>query len=156
MSEQAQLAHLARDMAEYWLEHELLLVATPQDVRVSLQTYNDQAPTFSNFVASSLSHTTYWVFDSKSGQFGPNKFVGYQDMNFEKYMLSQRMQGLRLDRGRFNGGRARIAIVRAVGRPYGARPELHWKLESWAANLVHSPDPFGGTSRAKWRFLRLP
>jgi len=76
-------------------------------------------------------------------------------MTFSKYRLAGEVSAMELDRGRFNGYRARKAIRRALGVDYEADLELCGALEEWAESLFGIPSVFSGRDRAKWKFVRL-
>jgi len=149
------LVGLATDLVDYWVAHELRLVETVDQVRESIANFNRDAPADPKVTIDMLGSYTYWILDSQTGKFGPNKFVGYIGMTLPKYKLSQRMERLKLVEGYFNGGKARTSIQRAVGRRFVARPELHPVLFSWATDLLGVPEPFGNSDPNKWEFLVL-
>jgi hypothetical protein len=63
---------------------ELVLVTTSDEVRQSLTRFNSEAKQFRDRALSLLHQTTYWVYDDDSEQFGPAKFVGFDDMSFAR------------------------------------------------------------------------
>ena len=146
---------LASDIVDYWIAHELRLVQTVDQVRRSIANYSRDAPADPKMAIEMLGSYTYWILDSQTSNFGPNKFVGYINMTLPKYKLSQRMERLRLVEGYFNGGRARVAIEKASGCKFIDRPDLRPVLFDWAANLLRVTEPFGNADAGKWRFLVL-
>lgn len=130
---------------------ELVLVTTSDEVRQSLIRFNSEAKQFRDRALSLLHQTTYWVYDDDSEQFGPAKFVGFDDMSFEKYeeAVNRRHTG-----ARFDGFRTRRAIESALGVQFSLDEELPSKLEVWAHSLLGS-GAFEGVDRTKWTFVRL-
>jgi len=149
------LSSLMDDIVNYWIAYELQFVETPDDVRQALANYNADAPYFVPLVQKDLSRFTYWVFDAQSGQFGPNKFVGFKNMTLPKYDITQKMNLHHVFRGHFNGKKAREAIQKATANYYAGNPQLAERLITWATSLLKIPDAFGGTNPRKWRFLEL-
>ena len=130
---------------------ELVLVTTSDEVRQSLTRFNSEAKQFRDRALSLLHQTTYWVYDDDSEHFGPAKFVGFDDMSFEKYeeAVNRRHTG-----ARFDGFRTRRAIESALGVQFSLDEELPSKLEVWAHSLLGS-GAFEGVDRTKWTFVRL-
>lgn len=62
----------------------LRTVEQPAEIRAVLQTFNAGARDAAARSLRILAQTSYWVFDPESRMFGPSKFVGYADMNFER------------------------------------------------------------------------
>mgnify|MGYP003575980714 CR=1 FL=1 len=52
-------------------------VQSAADVRLNVETFNDEAARYYNRAARLLRETTYWVYDPATESFGPSKFVGF-------------------------------------------------------------------------------
>lgn len=149
---------LLKQIADYWIAHELRLVQTPADIRDSLLSFNRDLQQHTEFAYGNLRSFTYWVYDPQSGLYGPNKFVGFCNMTIPKYALSQGINGFnsaRNLRGHFNGGKTRDAIERATGKVFAGDSRLRAGLQTWAVSVLGIPDVFGGANHGKWEFLSL-
>ena len=62
------------------------LVTRPDEVRASLNRFNEQAAANSEEAYTRVAATTYWVWDPDSGLFGPSKFCGFANMTFDRYL----------------------------------------------------------------------
>jgi 5-methylcytosine-specific restriction enzyme A len=132
------------------MPHTLELVNSASDIKTSLQTFNTDALAHRDRVKNILATIRYWVHSENS--FGPAKFVGFRDMDFDTYetALSGEQSG-----DDFDGHRTRVAIEETLGVEFVRRPELDSMLEEWAAGLVGEA-AFGGANRSKWMFVELP
>jgi len=118
----------------------------------------DNVTTFNQFAASNpvrvrslLAQTTYWVSLLPTGIFGPSKFVGFRDMDFDQYEAAN--DGDFTGAG-FNGAVTREAIAQTLGSSYAPDSELSSRLLSWGRRLAGS-EVFDGVDQSKWRFLDL-
>jgi len=94
--------------------------------------------------------TTYWVFDTRTGEFAPNKWCGYVDMTPRKYADAL---AIKYTGDRFDGEIAREAIEKALRQQrYKSNAPLHPKLEAWA-RAVWGAKAFKRINKGKWRFL---
>jgi len=143
---------LLRYLANYWVERELRFVESVEHIRESLRNFNDGASRFPNISRRAFK---YWVYDPASCLFGPNKFVGFQMMDFPKYVLAERVARMELDRGRFNGHQARKHIRKVLDADYEPDPELSDEWRRWARQLFGDLSAFSGRDPDKWGFLRL-
>ena len=127
-------------------------VRSAADLRLNVETFNNEAPRYYDRASRLLRETTYWVFDPLRDWFGPSKFVGFAGMDFDRYLqaVAGDSNGVR-----FDGGVTRTAISYAVGLSFEDDEGLRAELETWGIDRF-GPDAFGGADRTKWRFLRLP
>ena len=143
-------------LADYWVTRELRFVETPEQIRESLFNFNRGVLRFRILALRLVQvYFDYWVYDISSGNFGPNKFVGFQRMTFSKYQRAHEIRLMELDRSRFNGGRTRQAIRKVLGTDFKADPELWETLEKWAESLFGVPSIFEGRDYGVWKFVRL-
>lgn len=98
-----------------------------------------------------MHQTTYWVYDEEHDRFGPSKFVGYEDMDFELYDAALRGA---ITGARFDGNVAHHAIEHLTKQAFSADTKLAGKLMNWAERMF-GPDVFAGVEGSKWQFLRL-
>lgn len=152
MTSQEATRKLLAHLADYWVERELCFVKSPAHIREPLQNFNSAA---SQFPDIGLRAFKYWVYDPSSNTFGPNKFVGFQCMTFPKYTLAGIISEREMDRGRFNGTRAKNAIQKALKAYYQVDSELCRALEEWAGLLFGDASVFAGRNRSIWEFVRL-
>jgi hypothetical protein len=156
MKENESTRDLLAYFADYWVTRELRFVETPEQLRESLNNFNREAPQFRDFALKRVRvHFDYWVYDPLSETFGPNKFVGFQDMTFSKYQRAHEIRIIELDHSRFNGGRTRRAIRKALRADFEADRELWGALEKWAESLFRVPSVFKGRDHSVWKFVRL-
>ena len=100
-----------------------------------------------------LSQSSYFVYDTVSGQFVPNKWSAFRGMTGETYLALKRLQSEERDRRGFNGGRARQIVENVLGSPYSPDPDLSRKLEDLWRELSHTDTKRDWSST---RFLTLP
>lgn len=158
MVQETSWEEFLKQIADYWIAHELRFVQTPADIRGSLLNFNRDLQQHTEFAYANLCSFTYWVYDPQSGLYGPNKFVGFCNMTIEKYVLSQAINGFRGARnlrGRFGGGKTRLAIQSAMGKVFAVDSQLRVGLQTWAVSVLKIPDVFGGADYSKWKFLSL-
>jgi hypothetical protein len=130
----------------------LQLVRSAADVRLNVETFNNEAARYYDRASRLLRETTYWVYDPISELFGPSKFVGFIEMSFERYLraVAGDSEGMR-----FDGGVTQAAISSALGTSYREEETLRARLETWGVERF-GPDAFGGADRQKWQFVSLP
>ena len=126
----------------------LELVENKNDILISLRNFNSEAKDNLDLTPELLIRTTYWVFDSTSNTFGPNKFVGHKNMTFRKYQsaLEGNFEGLRY----FDGGRTRKAIEGILGS-YKPDNSLIPQLINCAESITHR-GVVAGVTIQKWKF----
>lgn len=155
MTQETSRVLLLEQVAEYWTEFELNFVETQADIRRSLLNFNADLAQYMDFAHDNLRQFTYWVFDPQSGLFGPNKFVGFCDMTIPKYILTRQLNSAGQIGRLFDGGRTRLAIEKAAGKPFAPDRQLRGALQAWAVSVLKAPDVFGGCDPDKWQFLLL-
>jgi len=128
------------------------LVATAAEVAEAVASFNDAAASHPDRAWGLLRSTSLWVYDSATGRFGPNKFVAWCPITFELYEQGKREQNL--GGVAFDGNVAKLAIEKAVGRPYVARPKGHAALLEWAKRLA-GEGVLDGVDTGKWAMLPL-
>jgi hypothetical protein len=128
----------------------LEFVASEDDIRASLKTFNRDAPRFKSIARDVTRRTTYWVYDGRAELFGPAKFVGLKAMSYPAYRKAR--AGLTTG-ARFDGYHTRQALESVCG---AFRPEkaLHKTLLAWSEALV-GPQVFDGVDVSKWRFVHF-
>lgn len=127
----------------------LELVESKNDILMSLHNFNREAKDNLDLTPELLIRSTYWVYDSKSYTFGPNKFVGHKNMTVSKYesALEDNFEGLKY----FDGGRTRKAIEGILGS-YKPDNSLIPQLINWAESITHR-GVVDGVSTQKWKFI---
>ena len=133
----------------------LQYVTTMEEIKESLQNFNDQAPQFKDFARVMVRQTSYWVYDPLFQTFGPNKFVGFRSMTIPVYQQTlQESYGDTELFKRFHAVPARQAIEQILGTSYHKDYELSASLEVWAESLLgHSV--LARVSQSKWKFVQL-
>ncbi|MFP4344671.1 MAG: hypothetical protein ACLFU8_08265 [Anaerolineales bacterium] len=127
-------------------------VTTADEIRRSLRNFNREAPERPDFVRDLLRHVTYWVYDPQNQTFGPNTFVGFQEMSVTDYLNARAGEGAGVA---FDASAARRSIERVLGEAYRTDRELAIALEAWSISLLHEITVFEGVDRAKWKFIAL-
>lgn len=129
----------------------LRLVASPDQIRANVTRFRRELPLFHDQAQTLGRQTWYWVYDSDADTFGPSKFVGFAGMSFRlrQNALLGRAKGVG-----FSGGRTRLAVEKALKKPYKREPALVGRLDQWG-NKMFGPQAFDGVDQAKWRFVRL-
>lgn len=139
------------------MTYPLKWVAHPTEILGSLREFNRDVPRFDNeeLARDLLRRTQYWVHDVPSGTFGPAKFVGFQDMTYDRYKWAREKSGLRKSVGdRFDGYWTRLAIARAMDTQFNKNPDLHDALVTWGEALV-GQRVFENLDQKKWEFVDL-
>jgi hypothetical protein len=128
----------------------LQLVQTTNDIRSSLRSFiaGPADKTSGKRLARS---TSYWVYEPKSGGFGPGKFVGYVGMSLDGY---ERAKVGKFEGARFDGHTTRQRIEGIVGRDFEPNTRLAHELHAWGAARFGA-NVFVGVDTTKWRFLSL-
>jgi putative restriction endonuclease len=129
----------------------LVPVSTTNQITDNVTTFNQLAGSNAVRLRSLLAQTTYWVSLIPTGIFGPSKFVGFRDMDFDKYEVAS---GGAFTGSGFNGAVTREAIEETLGSAYSPDSELSSRLLSWGRTVAGS-DVFDGVDQSKWRFLEL-
>jgi hypothetical protein len=129
----------------------LQTVADPQQVGASLLNFNRQAVANPDRARSILRQTTYWVYHPASGMFGPGKFVGYMDMDFQGYDQANLGNSAGAP---FDGHVSKEAIEHAMSATFDPALGLHERLRRWGTGLL-GPEAFGNANSDKWRFVML-
>lgn len=122
-----------------------------EEIRQSLLSFNNQAGSHRERGCSLVRQTTYWVYDARQRAFGPNKFVAYRNMTFDRYenALHGNFYG-----APFDGHAARLAIEGILGS-YEVDDLLTSQLVRWAESLFFV-GVLDGIRGDKWRFVSLP
>jgi hypothetical protein len=128
------------------------LVETDLEIGHAITAFNDGAAHHLDLVRSLLRTTSLWVYDSATGQFGPNKFVAWCPISFDLYEQGKREQNF--DGVAFDGNVARRAIETVLGRDYVARPDAHPALVRWAETLA-GEGVLDGIDTTKWSMLSV-
>jgi len=133
-------------------------VETIEDIRESLRNFNSEAANNSELTRSLLSHTSYWVWDPNTRNFGPSKFVGLKRMNLLWYGDARNSDHLG---AAFNGHATQERIASVIGESYQFSEAFSKALDKWGRSLV--PDNttahstvFDRVDRSKWKFITLP
>ena len=126
-------------------------VDNKNDIMLSLNNFNKEAKNNLDLAPELLIRTTYWVYDTVSKTFGPNKFIAHKNMTFNKYesALEGNFDGLLY----FDGGRARKNIERILS-PYEPDSRLTDHLIDWAESILH-PGVLNGVNEQKWKFTQV-
>ena len=122
----------------------------PEEFRRSLVSFNNQAGFHGERGRLLVRQTTYWVYDTRQGVFGPNKFVAYKNMTFDRYENALRGN---FCGARFDGHAARLAIEGKLGS-YRVDDLLTSQLVRWAESLFVGV--LDGIRGDKWKFVSLP
>jgi len=118
-------------------------------VATSVEEFCSQAFSDIALATSLVRQTTYWVYDSVSGNYGPGKFVGLVNMSYDAYR-----QARDSDPPEFDGGRTRRAIESATGQVFDRDDDCAQGLNLWAEEIL-GKGTLDGVDPDKWRFLRL-
>ncbi len=130
----------------------LRYVTTESEIRNSLRNFNQEAAEQPDFVRNLLRHITYWVYDPRSQTFGPNTFVGFQEMSVTDYQVARTGEAAGVA---FDASAARRSIERVLEDEYHPDRELAIALEAWSISLLHEVTVFEGVNRSKWKFITL-
>jgi 5-methylcytosine-specific restriction protein A len=128
----------------------LHLVDSEEQLRRSVAAFNQHARDYLDRTQSILRQTSYWVWDPNTKMFGPSKFIGYRDMDFQLYEAAQ--QGSTTG-STFDGGNTHRAIQSLLGEFYDDN-DLAVMLKAWGAQLAGS-SVFDDVDEGKWRFAEL-
>jgi hypothetical protein len=134
--------------------YELELVSRETDIVSSIEVFAaDGRGADAELLKKIVSQTTYWVFNTDTGNFGAGKFVGFKGMDFDVYTWA-RDKERELGSGKFPpflGGTTRKAIERVTGE-FSSDSILSDKLAAWICSHLGLPlQP----PRPKWRFVRV-
>lgn len=128
----------------------LQFVSTPEEARASLLRFNAGARNSRTRAENLLSTTSYWVFEPDGSLFGPAKFVGFCDMDFDKYQQAKRSHS-----PKFEGHRTMSALQGACGKKFVSDATMSQELTKWGVWLL-GKGCFDGVDLGKWSFLTLP
>jgi hypothetical protein len=116
----------------------LVLVESIEDIRSSILTFNNEAPMYHEryklFIRKAQQMN--WVYDPVSNIFGPSKFVGYKNMNFEKYELALTENQTRITNVFFHGSTTKLAIENQLKQVFVSNEKLATRLKIWAENIL--------------------
>jgi hypothetical protein len=130
----------------------LVLCQSDEEILRSLQTFNRGVSSFRERARDVSRATQYWVWDPSTDDFGPGKFVGYQQMSFPLY---ERARDGTAGGARFDGHLTQNAIRRALNAEFAPSESLALRLKQWAARTL-GPDALDGVNEEKWQFVCLP
>lgn len=135
------------------MSFELLRVRSIDEITHNMRRFCRGAELNAERIVLFTRHTTYWVYDSENGAFGPSTFVGYQNMTFDRYK--------RIIKGDFTGDRfdgqvSRSAIERLL-ETFEEDESLNERLSAWLARMTEGyseriQERYGW----KWKFAALP
>lgn len=118
-------------------------VIDPHQIIENIKKFNSDANKYKTIAYKILksSKATYWLYDSKSETFGPNKFCGFVGMTFPEY---ERRKGDRKPNenrpyehhGGITGGAALKNITKVLNKTYKKDSKLHSLLRAWAKKLI--------------------
>ena len=123
-------------------------VVSAEDIRQNIRRFNSEARFHIERARNLSVQTSYWVYDSESGLFGPSKFVGYKGMTFNRY--ERAVQGDKSGSA-FDGGVTSQANAAVLGE-FKSSDELTERLSTWmTAFFGESVDI--PSRRERWRFI---
>ncbi len=139
--------HLRRVPADGHAPVALKSVATESEIRENVRRFARDALEARERTQSLIRQTTYWVFDTEDGTFGPSKFVGYQRMTFARYeaAVAGPTSG-----AAFDGHVARTSIERILG-DFAPNAVLSGLLNRSLIATV-GRDAISGIDQSKWAF----
>jgi hypothetical protein len=126
----------------------LRLATTTEEIRASVQRYNDEAKTWT-YARQLARATVYWVCDEKTGAFGPSKFAAFAGITAAGYDDARKHDATG---AYFDGGATRRAIERVVGETYQGSEGMAERLVRWGDG-VFGEGVFAGIERGRWRFV---
>ena len=128
----------------------LKLIQNKLDLLSSLEVFNNQAKQYKELAIGLLRKTEYWVYDPNTKNFGPSKFIAFNNMDFFNYAQAVKKN---YTGARFNGTVTRQKIEKILG-PYKENDALTQELEVWGKNLFGA-GIFKNIMTEKWRFVSL-
>lgn len=128
----------------------LRLATTIDEIRASVQRFNDEAKTW-EYARQLARATVYWVYDARTGCFGPSKFVAFAGITPAGYDDARKHNATG---AYFDGGATRRAIERVVGEIYQADQALAEKLVRWGQEAFGEA-VFAGVDPGRWRFVGI-
>lgn len=125
----------------------LKAVASELEIRENVRRFARDALDARDRTQALVRQTTYWVFDTEDGTFGPSKFVGYQRMTFTRYeaAVAGPTSG-----AAFDGHAARTTIEKILG-DFKPSAVLAGLLKSHLVATV-GQDAIRGIDQSKWAF----
>lgn len=150
-SESADL--LQQLVAEHQQQNPVRLrhIETLEELSVVFDTFQRDGRKHRDRAKTILRATTYWVYDTNSGAFGPGKFLGYADIDFLQYELAGRGES---EGTKFDGYRSRVAIEDVVGSAFKPDTELIQLCQDWGEGFLGN-EAFGNARTSKWRFVAV-
>lgn len=134
----------------------LCYIASKDEIRASLVTFNREAPHYPLFTKDLLRRTTYWVYDPITQTFGPNKFVGFCNVTVDIYLEARKLDRAKVSVGvHFNGTATRVHIEDVLGMAYHSQPERIPQLIKWGNLLTGDFAVFDGLKMPKRKFISL-
>ena len=128
----------------------LEFVQNTGDILGSLDTFNTDYLEDRDLARDLLRRIRFWVYSPSKELFGPNKFVGFKNMNYGDYSMARKGE---YSGDRFNGTKAREAVEGILG-PYERDDRLLAELIRWGQALL-GPHVFDDIKREKWQFVAL-
>lgn len=122
------------------------LVSTVDQLRTGIARFNQDLERWPEPALALAKAAIYWVHDSDSGEFGPAKFVGFQDMTLPQYASFYGESG-------FLGKRTRAAVEDLLG-PFEDSQLFQVRLREWAEQRF-GPEALRNILATKWRFASL-
>lgn len=129
----------------------LKIVRTEEEIRNAISRFNRQAFGVPGRAKKLLSQTTYWAYDSATENFAPNKFAGFVGLSLADYDRAHTKGYTGIT---FDGGIARKAIERALGRIYKKDDELRNRLIEWVSDYLDRR-ALKRVDTSKWRFVKI-
>lgn len=140
----------ARRRRTFTMATALRLATTTDEIRASLQRFNDEAKTW-EYARQLARATLYWVHDEKTGLFGPSKFVAFAGITPAGYDEARKHNATG---AYFDGGATRRAIEKVVGELYQSSDATAGRLVAWG-NGVLGDGVFGGVEAGRWKFVGI-
>jgi HNH endonuclease len=129
----------------------LRLVGSAAQVRRATWQFNAHANDWKELARDLARRTDYWVYDRSNEMFGPAKFVGFANMEFEKY---ERARKGKLKGAHFDGHSTMNAVSKVLKKNFEPSANLKRLLLRWGENLL-GKDCFKGIDHTRWAFAVL-
>ena len=133
------------------MSDKLMLAGNEPDIYLSLVTFNREAKRYLSRSINLITTTSFWVYSPELHAFGPGKFVGFKDMDFELYEnapVISKSSGVR-----FDGHITKVKIEEILERTFKPDDILTGHLLHWAAPI--SLQATARVTRSKWQFVSL-
>jgi hypothetical protein len=128
----------------------LSLVTSEAQIRENIRRFARDAVDFHERARPLIAQTTYWVFDTDEGTFGPSKFVGYERMTFQRYESA--VAGAHAG-DEFSGGVTREAIEELLGE-FKSNTLLRDLLKRQIVTVVEEAG-ISEIDHSKWAFATI-